>query len=111
MTTSLKPFFEPKSVAIIGASENPAKLSHGIVENMLATGYKGRIAIFEMLEMNNQIRELAFSRAPAIELRKAARNSGMRTLLEDGKLKVFRGVTTLDEVAKKSMAEGLVLDV
>jgi hypothetical protein len=35
----------------------------------------------------------------------------MRTLLEDGKLKVFKGVTTLDEVAKKSQAEGLVLDV
>ncbi|MBW8014855.1 MAG: type II/IV secretion system protein [Planctomycetes bacterium] len=75
------------------------------------TGYKGRIAIFEMLEMNNQIRELAFSRAPAIELRKAARNSGMRTLLEDGKLKVFKGITTLEEVAKKSQADGLVLDV
>lgn len=75
------------------------------------TGYKGRIAIFELLEMNNQIRELAFSRAPAIELRKAARNSGMRTLLEDGKIKVFKGITTLEEVAKKSQAEGLVLDV
>jgi type IV pilus assembly protein PilB len=75
------------------------------------SGYKGRIAIFEMLEMNNRIRELAFARAPAIELRKAARNSGMRSLLEDGKMKVFKGITTLDEVAKKSQAEGLVLDL
>jgi type IV pilus assembly protein PilB len=69
------------------------------------TGYKGRVAIFEMLEMNNHLRELAFSMAPATELRKAARASGMRTLLEDGKLKVFRGVTTLEEVAKKSQSD------
>lgn len=75
------------------------------------TGYKGRIAIFEMLEMNNQIRELAFERAPASELRKAARNSGMRTLLGDGKRKIFRGITTPMEVAKKTQAEGLVVDV
>ncbi|MCK5172781.1 MAG: Flp pilus assembly complex ATPase component TadA [Planctomycetes bacterium] len=75
------------------------------------TGYKGRVAIFEMLEMNNQVRELAFERAPATELRKAARNTGMRTLLQDGKRKVFRGVTTLSEVAKKTQAEGLVVDV
>ncbi len=74
------------------------------------TGYKGRVAIFEMLEMNNQVRELAFERAPATELRKAARNTGMRTLLQDGKRKVFRGVTTLSEVAKKTQAEGLVVD-
>jgi len=75
------------------------------------TGFKGRIAIFEMLEMNNQIRELAFERAPASELRKAACNSGMRTLLQDGKRKVFRGITTLSEVARKTQAEGLVIDI
>lgn len=74
------------------------------------TGYKGRIAIFEMLEMNNQIRELAFSRAPASALRKAALNSGMRSLLEDGKIKVFKGITTPAEVAKKTQADGLLVD-
>jgi len=74
------------------------------------TGYRGRLAIFEMLEMNNQIRELAFARATASDLRKAARNSGMKTLLDDGKRKVFRGVTTCDEVAEVSQAEGLIID-
>ena len=74
------------------------------------TGFKGRVAIFEMLEMNNELRELAFERAPTSELRKAARASGMRTLLEDGKLKVFNGITTAEEVAKTSQAEGLVVD-
>jgi type IV pilus assembly protein PilB len=75
------------------------------------TGYRGRIAIFELLEMNNQIRELAFKRSSAGDLRQAARSSGMRTLLEDGKRKIFRGVTTLDDVARTTQAEGLVVDV
>jgi len=74
------------------------------------TGYRGRIAIFELLQMNSRIRELSFTKAPANELRKAARATGMRTLLEDGKIKVFNGVTTLDEVAKTTQAEGLVID-
>jgi type IV pilus assembly protein PilB len=74
------------------------------------SGYKGRIAVFEMLEMNNEIRELAFARASTGELRKAARAGGMRTLLEDGKIKIFNGVTTPAEVARTSQAEGLVID-
>jgi type IV pilus assembly protein PilB len=74
------------------------------------TGYKGRIAIFEMLEMNNQIRELAFSKAPTAALRKAALASGMRSLLEDGRIKVFNGVTTPEEISRVTQAEGLVFD-
>ncbi|MDO8304016.1 MAG: GspE/PulE family protein, partial [Sedimentisphaerales bacterium] len=74
------------------------------------SGYKGRIGIFEMMQLNNEVRELAFARAPANELRKAARASGMRTLLEDGKLKIFKGLTTPEEVAATSQAEGLVID-
>ena len=73
------------------------------------TGYKGRVAIFEMLEMNNEVRELAFARAPASELRKAAVNSGMKTLLEDGRRKVFRGMTTPAEISRVSQAEGLTI--
>lgn len=74
------------------------------------TGFKGRLAIFEMLEMNNQLRDLAFSRAPAGELRKTARATGMKSLLEDGKVKVFKGVTTPGEVSRVAQAEGLVVD-
>jgi len=69
------------------------------------TGYKGRIGIFEMFEMNNELRELAFAKAPAGELRKAARASGMKTLAEDGKIKIFKGITTPEEVAKVSQVE------
>jgi type IV pilus assembly protein PilB len=69
------------------------------------TGYKGRIGTFEMVELNNEIRELAFARAPVVELRKAAIASGMRTLMEDGKIKIFKGVTTPAEVAKMTQTE------
>jgi type IV pilus assembly protein PilB len=74
------------------------------------TGYKGRQGIFEILEMNTQLRELAFARASASELRKAAKATGMKSLLEDGKDKIFKGITTPEEVAQHSQAEGLVLD-
>ena len=72
------------------------------------TGYKGRLGIFEMIELNAEIRELAFKRAPTTELRKAARASGMRTLTGDGILKVFKGVTTPEEVSRITQTEGVV---
>ncbi len=74
------------------------------------TGYKGRIAIFEMFEMNNEIRELAFRRAPTTELRKAAKASGMKSLMQDGVLKVFNGVTTPGEVVRITQTEGEAVD-
>ncbi|MEN8127103.1 MAG: GspE/PulE family protein [Planctomycetota bacterium] len=74
------------------------------------SGFRGRIAIFEMLEMNNQLRDLAFARAPAGELRKTALATGMASLLQDGKKKVFKGITTPAEVSRVAQAEGLVLD-
>jgi len=64
------------------------------------TGYRGRIAVFEMFEMNNELRELAFAKAPTTDLRKAAVASGMRTLMEDGKIKIFKGTTTCEDVIK-----------
>jgi len=74
------------------------------------SGYKGRIAIFEMVELNNEIRELAFSKAPTTELRKACRAGGMRTLRDDGILKVFNGTTTPAEVVRITQSEGASTD-
>ena len=74
------------------------------------TGFKGRIAIFEMIELNNELRELAFKKAPAGELREAAKASGMRTLTDDGKLKIFKGTTTPEEIARITQTEGVVVD-
>ena len=61
-------------------------------------GYRGRQAIFEMMRMTSQLRELTFAQAPTQELRRKARAGGMKTLLEDGILKALKGSTTLDEV-------------
>ena len=74
------------------------------------TGYRGRQGIFEMMDMNNELRELAFNRAPTNQLRKAARAAGMRNLLDDGKLKILRGVTTPDEIARIAQAEGVLAE-
>jgi type IV pilus assembly protein PilB len=74
------------------------------------TGFRGRAGIFELLTMNNELRELAFNRAPTSQVRKAARAGGMRTLVEDGKLKILRGATTLKEVARHAQAEGIFIE-
>ena len=74
------------------------------------TGFKGRVAVFEMVELNNELRELAFSRAPTTELKKVAIAGGMRTLMDDGKIKISKGITTPEEVARISQTEGLLVE-
>jgi len=74
------------------------------------TGYKGRIGIFEMIELNSELRELAFKRATTSDLRRAAKATGMRTLMEDGKLKIFKGVTTPAEVSETAQAESIATE-
>ncbi|MEE8459069.1 MAG: GspE/PulE family protein [Phycisphaerales bacterium] len=68
-------------------------------------GFHGRKAIFEMMVMNSEIRELAFNRKSIAEIREAAIRGGMRTLLGDGKLKILRGDATPAEVAKFAQAD------
>jgi type IV pilus assembly protein PilB len=72
------------------------------------TGYRGRLGIFEMVLMNTELRDLAFKQAAAVELRAAARAAGMRTLLEDGKLKILHGTTTPEDLLRVTQAEGIV---
>ena len=69
------------------------------------TGFRGRIGIFEMMAMNNQLRTMAFERAPTNKIRAAAIATGMKTLLNDGKLKVLDGKTTAEEVIKVAQIE------
>jgi type IV pilus assembly protein PilB len=65
-------------------------------------GYRGRLGMFEVMVMNAEIRELAFKHRPLAEIRQAARAMGMRNLMEDGLIKVLRGITTLDEVLARA---------
>ena len=62
------------------------------------SGYTGRIGIFEVLKMNDRIRELVVTRPPTSAIRALAREYGMKTLWEDGINKVTSGVTTIEEV-------------
>ena len=64
------------------------------------TGYKGRIGIYELMLVTEQIRRMILERASADEIREAARSEGMRTLREDGIEKVRRGVTSVAEVLR-----------
>ncbi len=69
------------------------------------TGYRGRKAIFEMMTMNSEIRELAFKLAPINQVRHAAIVNGMRPLVTDGRLKVLKGLTTPVEVSMSAQID------
>lgn len=64
------------------------------------TGYKGRIAIFEVMPITPKLRELILQGASSDEIREAAREEGMRTLREDGIVKIKKGITTVEEVLR-----------
>ena len=70
-----------------------------------STGYAGRLGIYELLVSNDEIRVLASERRSTNEIRKAAIANGMRTLREDGWIKVARGLTTVEEVLRVTKAE------
>ena len=69
------------------------------------TGYKGRKGIFEIFQIDDTIQRLIFDHSPATVLRARAREMGMRTLREDGLLKVSSGITTLEEVLRATMGD------
>lgn len=72
------------------------------------TGFRGRRAIFEMMRMNTELRELAFNQAPIGRIREAAIRAGMRDLVGDGKIKVLRGDTAPAEITRFAQADALV---
>lgn len=77
------------------------------------TGYRGRIGIYELMLINNKMRDLMFRGADTKELRIEAIKNGMSTLYADGMLKVIRGITTFEEVnrvAKKTEQEEIALN-
>lgn len=68
------------------------------------TGYRGRIALFEVMVFNDEIRELVMNRASTGVLRDAARKNGMKLLRENGLEIVYEGVTTIDEIVRETIA-------
>jgi type IV pilus assembly protein PilB len=68
------------------------------------TGYKGRIGLYEVMEITDELRELILIGASALELRKKAIDDGMISLRESGLQKIRAGVTTLEEVVRETVA-------
>ncbi len=79
---------------------------HGC-EECLQTGYRGRVALFEVMEMSYPISRLTMERADTTVIQRQARTDGMTLLLEDGVNKIMEGVTTIEEV----LAETAITDV
>jgi general secretion pathway protein E len=67
-------------------------------ENCFGTGFRGRVAVYEILMMTDDLRRMTAQNADAISLADAARRGGFLDMREDGKIKAEAGLTTLDEV-------------
>lgn len=98
-------------LAILGYKpEDPdemVKLSQGEgCERCRDTGYKGRIGIYELMKVNDEISEMMVRRVSLTEMRAAARANGMRTLQEDGLRKVLAGITTAEEIQRVVFTAG-----
>ena len=69
------------------------------------TGYKGRLGLFELLIMNDEMRDMVMRNASTEELRETARKAGMVTLRESGMQGIYEGLTTADEVIRETILE------
>ena len=69
------------------------------------SGYKGRLGIYELLIMNDEMRDMIIRNASTEELREAARRNGMVTLRESGMESIFMGQTTADEVIRETILD------
>ena len=96
-------------VALVGAgfSEHEArtiKLFRGRgCDRCSNTGYKGRVGLYEVLEIEDEMREMILSGASAFELRQKAVQSGMITLRMSGLQKVRDGMTTVEEILRETV--------
>jgi len=69
-------------------------------EACVQTGFRGRVGIFELMELNDDIRKLILNNADAVALAHAAHNNGMHNLQEDGIAKMLAGITTPEELVR-----------
>jgi type IV pilus assembly protein PilB len=67
------------------------------------TGFKGRVGLYEVMEITDELRELIIIGASAMELRRKAIDLGMITLRESGLCKIRAGITTIEEVVKETV--------
>lgn len=100
---------EKKSLIALGITDDMMEgrtfQRGGGCEECSETGYKGRRGVFELLNMNKEIRDLAFDGASSDVIRKAAVANGMHTLAMDGVRKVLQGLTTVEEILRVARVE------
>jgi type IV pilus assembly protein PilB len=98
----------PSALTNIGFSEHEArtlKLFRGRgCERCSATGYKGRVGLYEVMEVDDELRDLVLSGASAFELRSKAVANGMLTLRQSGLQKIRDGMTSIEEVVRETVA-------
>jgi type IV pilus assembly protein PilB len=90
---------DPKQWSAVTFYEGP-----GCIE-CAGTGYRGRTAIHELLDLTDRIREMILARKPTSEIRRAAREEGMKFLRESALDRVRAGITTLKEINKVTFIE------
>ena len=71
------------------------------------TGYRRRLGVFELLPIDDTVRQMIVDRTPATLIKQYGVRQGMRTLLMDGREKALAGITTVDEVLRVCQADNL----
>ena len=103
--------YKPTEQELSESGLNPDKYREQIFFNAVGcevcnfTGYRGRTAIHELLDVTDSIREIILERRPGSEVRRAARAEGLTSLRESAVAKVFLGVTTLHEINRVTFVE------
>ena len=96
-----KESYKPSDEILKGIGKDIKKLFRGKgCNNCKDTGYKGRVGIFELLIINEEIRKMIIARASNDVIKRKAVEMGMKTLSDDGLEKVSKGITTIDEIIK-----------
>ncbi len=103
--------YHPSDEELMESGLHPAEHSHRTFYMSVGcdacnhTGYRGRTAIHELLNMSDNIREMIIERRPGSEVRRAAETEGLRSLRESALEKVFQGVSTLHEINRVTFVE------
>jgi type II secretory ATPase GspE/PulE/Tfp pilus assembly ATPase PilB-like protein len=84
----------------IDAFYRPPRAESGGCPKCGGLGYMGRVGVYELLEINDRIRDLIRDKAPASQIRAEARKNGMLNMREEGLRLVVRGVTSIEELLK-----------
>ena len=96
----------PETLAKLGWTGEPFMPVHGSgCPSCGGTGYRSRVALYEVMPMNDQLREMIVTGATAIEIKKAAVQAGMVTLRQAGLVHAARGTTSIEEVLRVTIAD------